>query len=102
MIFITFPTTSSPSFSTVIRSPSSLTRQVTPGGGTPMGTDPKTSVVNKYLQSWDAHNLFVLGASVFPQNAGYNPTGAVGALTYWAADAVVNKYLKNPGHLMKA
>lgn len=71
-------------------------------GGTPMGTDPKTSVVNKYLQSWDAHNLFVLGASVFPQNAGYNPTGAVGALTYWAADAVVNKYLKNPGHLMKA
>jgi gluconate 2-dehydrogenase alpha chain len=67
-----------------------------------MGTDPKTSVVNKYLQSWDAHNLFVLGASVFPQNAGYNPTGAVGALTYWAADAVVNKYLKNPGHLMKA
>lgn len=71
-------------------------------GGTPMGTDPSTSAVNRYLQSWDAHNLFVLGASVFPQNAGYNPTGAVGALSYWAADAVVNKYLKNPTHLMKA
>ncbi|EWY42442.1 GMC family oxidoreductase [Skermanella stibiiresistens SB22] len=71
-------------------------------GGTPMGTDPKTSVVNRYLQHWDAHNLFVLGASVFPQNAGYNPTGAVGALTYWVADAVVNKYLKNPNHLIKA
>ena len=27
-------------------------------------------------------NLFVMGASAFPQNAGYNPTGTVGALTY--------------------
>ena len=34
--------------------------------------------VNRYLQSWDAHNLFVLGASVFPQQHGYNPTGTVG------------------------
>ena len=38
-------------------------------GGTMTGTDPKTSVVNRYLQSWDADNLFVMGASVFPQNA---------------------------------
>ena len=38
------------------------------------GADPKTSVVNRYLQSWDADNLFVMGASVFPQNASYNPT----------------------------
>ena len=27
-----------------------------------------------------------MGASAFPQNAGYNPTGTVGALAYWAAD----------------
>ena len=47
-------------------------------GGTITGTDPKTSVVNRYLQSWDADNLFVMGASVFPQNASYNPTGIVG------------------------
>jgi hypothetical protein len=26
-------------------------------GGAIMGADPKTSVVNKYLQSWDLHNL---------------------------------------------
>jgi len=37
-------------------------------GGTIMGTDPSTSVVNKYLQAWDASNLFIMGASTFPQN----------------------------------
>ena len=68
-------------------------------GGTIMGTDPGNSVVNKYLQSWDAHNLFVIGANVFPHNAAYNPTGPVGALSYWAADAIKNRYLKNQGLL---
>jgi gluconate 2-dehydrogenase alpha chain len=53
--------------------------------------------VNKYLQVWDMPNVFVLGASAVPQNAGYNPTGTVGALTYYAADAIVSEYLKNPG-----
>lgn len=70
-------------------------------GGAAMGNDPNTSVVNRYLQSWDVSNLFVMGASVFPQNAGYNPTGTVGALTYWAADAIRNKYLKNRGPLVQ-
>jgi gluconate 2-dehydrogenase alpha chain len=69
-------------------------------GGAIMGTDPATSVVNRYLQSWDVPNLFVMGACAFPQNAGYNPTGTVGALTYWAADAIRTKYLKNPGQLI--
>ena len=40
-----------------------------------MGTDPRTSVVNRYLQNWDASNLFVMGGATFPQNPGYNPTG---------------------------
>jgi gluconate 2-dehydrogenase alpha chain len=65
-----------------------------------MGTDPKTTVVNRYLQAWDAHNLFVMGASVFPQNAGYNPTGTVGALAYWSANAITGRYLKSPGPLV--
>lgn len=70
-------------------------------GGAIMGADPKTSVVNRYLQCWDVPNVFVMGSSVFPQNAGYNPTGTVGALTYWAADAIRNKYMKNPGPLVQ-
>jgi len=68
-------------------------------GGAIMGTDPKTSVVNRYLQSWDVSNVFVMGSSAFPQNPGYNPTGTVGALTYWALDAIKSRYLKNPGPL---
>jgi gluconate 2-dehydrogenase alpha chain len=67
-----------------------------------MGDDPRTSVVNRYLQSWDVSNLFVMGSSVFPQNAGYNPTGTVGALTYWAAEAIKSRYLKQPGPLVSA
>ncbi|MDB5915842.1 MAG: family oxidoreductase [Massilia sp.] len=70
-------------------------------GGTVMGLDRATSVVNKYLQSWDVPNLFVIGASNFPQNATYNPTDTVGALAYFAAEAIVNRYLKNPGPLVQ-
>jgi gluconate 2-dehydrogenase alpha chain len=68
-------------------------------GGAIMGNDRSTSVVNRYLQSWDVPNVFVIGASAFPQNATYNPTGTVGALAYWAADAIVKQYLKRPGPL---
>jgi gluconate 2-dehydrogenase alpha chain len=71
-------------------------------GGTICGTDPRTSVVNKYLQSWDLHNLWVVGASCFPQNGGYNPTGTVGALSYWALDAMLNRYVKSPAPLVPA
>jgi gluconate 2-dehydrogenase alpha chain len=71
-------------------------------GGTVMGDNPKTSVVNRYSQSWDVSNVFVIGASNYPQNASWNPTGTLGALTYWTIDALKNKYLKNPGHLVSA
>lgn len=69
-------------------------------GGAIMGNDPKTSAVNRYLQSWDVPNVFVFGASAFPQNAHYNPTATVGALTYWALDAIKTKYLNKPGALL--
>jgi gluconate 2-dehydrogenase alpha chain len=70
-------------------------------GGAIMGTDPKSSAVNRYLQSWDVPNLFVMGAGAFPQNAGYNPTGTIGALTYWTAEAIRTRYLKSPGPLVQ-
>jgi gluconate 2-dehydrogenase alpha chain len=71
-------------------------------GGTVMGDNPNTSVVNRYSQSWDVSNVFVIGASNYPQNASWNPTGTLGALTYWTIDALKNKYLKNPGRLVSA
>ena len=71
-------------------------------GGAIMGTDPNTSALNRYLQSWDVPNLFVMGATAFPQNAGYNPTGTLAALAYWSAEAIRTQYLKNPGPLVHA
>ena len=67
-----------------------------------MGENPSNSSVNKYLQTWDVPNLFVVGASAFPQNPGYNPTGTACALAYKAADAIRNQYLKAPGALVQA
>ena len=69
-------------------------------GGTAMGTDPRTSVLNRYLQSWDVHNVFAVGSSVFPVGIGYNPTGLACALTYWSAKAIREQYLKDPRPLV--
>lgn len=68
-------------------------------GGVIMGDDPDTSAVNNYLQMWDADNVFVVGASAFAHNGGYNPTGTVGALAYRAAEGII-KYSKNGGQLV--
>jgi len=68
-------------------------------GGAVMGASPKDSAVNRYLQSWDVSNVFVVGASAFPHNSAYNPTGPVGALAYWTSDAIKNRYRKKPGPL---
>lgn len=70
-------------------------------GGAVMGMDPKTSVLNRFQQSWDVHNVFVCGASSFPNNAGYNPTGTIGALTLWTAKAIIDTYLKKRGPLVE-
>jgi gluconate 2-dehydrogenase alpha chain len=70
-------------------------------GGTRMGSDPKNSVVNRYGQSWDVPNLFVVGSSTFPsQGCGFNPTLTIQALAYMSADAIVNRYKKSPGALL--
>jgi gluconate 2-dehydrogenase alpha chain len=69
-------------------------------GGTRMGSDPKNSVVNRYGQSWDIPNLFVIGSSTFPSMSGFNPTLTIQALAYMGADAIVNRYRKNPGALL--
>jgi gluconate 2-dehydrogenase alpha chain len=68
-------------------------------GGTRMGNDPKTSVVNRYGQSWDIPNLFIVGSSTFPTMSGFNPTLTIQALAYMSADAIVNRYRNAPGPL---
>ena len=69
-------------------------------GGAVMGSDPSTSVVNKYLQSWDVSNLFVVGGSAFPQNPANGPTETIGMLACWAADAIKDSYVRSPGALV--
>ena len=69
-------------------------------GGNAMGVDPTKSVVNRYLQAHNVHNLFVMGAGAFPQNLQYNPTGMVGGLAYWAAHALRTDYLRQPRSLV--
>ncbi|MDO8211165.1 GMC family oxidoreductase [Conexibacter sp. CPCC 206217] len=49
-------------------------------GGTRMGDDPATSVVDRHGFAHEVPNLGVLGASVFPTAGGHNPTLTVQAL----------------------
>jgi gluconate 2-dehydrogenase alpha chain len=69
-------------------------------GGAVMGASPESSVVNRFLQHWDLPDLWVIGASAFPQNPSHNPTLTAIAITTWAADALIDRYLKHPGHLI--
>ncbi len=64
-------------------------------GGTVMGVDPRSSVVSPHLQHWDAENLFVVGASVYTHNSGYNPTGPLAALALRLGDDLV-RYVERP------
>lgn len=66
-------------------------------GGTTTGKSPEESVLNPWQQHWGVSNLFVLGASTFPQNASGNPTLTILAQTLRVADAIVERYLKDPG-----
>ncbi|HEV3200242.1 MAG TPA: GMC family oxidoreductase, partial [Bryobacteraceae bacterium] len=68
-------------------------------GGAIAGASPETSVVNPWMQHWRVPNLWVIGASAFPQNSSGNPTMTILAMAYRAADAIVNRYLKHPGAL---
>ena len=51
-----------------------------------MGTNPKTSVVNRDLRAHDHPNLYLLGSGVFPTGGTANPTLTIAALALRAAD----------------
>jgi gluconate 2-dehydrogenase alpha chain len=67
-------------------------------GGAIMGASPQSSVVNPYLQHWQMSNVWVVGGSALPQGEEHL-TMTVAALTYRAADAFIDRYLKRPGAL---
>jgi len=59
-----------------------------------MGRDPKTSVLNKHNQVWDAPNVFVTDGSAMTSAACVNPSLTYMALTARAADFAVNELTK--------
>jgi len=59
-----------------------------------MGNDPKTSVLNKHNQVWDAMNVFVTDGACMTSASCVNPSLTYMAMTARAADYAVNE-LKN-------
>jgi choline dehydrogenase-like flavoprotein len=57
-----------------------------------MGEDGKRSVLNKFNQSWDVKNLFVVDGAAFVTSANQNPTLTILALTMRACDYIVDQY----------
>ena len=56
-----------------------------------MGRDPKSSVLNKHNQVWDAPNVFVTDGACMVSTACQNPSLSYMALTARAADHAVNE-----------
>jgi choline dehydrogenase-like flavoprotein len=62
-----------------------------------MGADPETSVVNKWQQSWDVPNLFVVDGSVLATGGTVNPTPTISALALRAATHIRDNFRELSG-----
>ncbi len=76
---------------TILRPPGLCIHEI---GTARMGDDPKTSVLNKYNQSWDVKNLFVTDGAAFVSSGCQNPTLTMMALTVRACDYLAEEYKK--------
>jgi len=60
-------------------------------GGTRMGHDPSTSVVDSFCRSHDIPNLYICSNSVFVTSGGANPTETVMAIAARTADHIIEE-----------
>jgi len=60
-------------------------------GGCRMGSDPATSVVDKFGRTHDVANLFVMDGSVFPTQGSANPGLTIQALAARTADYLISQ-----------
>lgn len=60
-------------------------------GGTRMGVDPTSSVVDPFGFAHEVPNLVITGASTFPTSGGVNPTETVEALTLRTVDRLLER-----------
>lgn len=63
-------------------------------GGTIMGAEARSSVVNRWSQTWDVPNLFLTDGAPFASNADKNPTLTIMALAWRTADHIVDRLRK--------
>jgi len=56
-----------------------------------MGSDPQSSVVDKWCRSHEVPNLWITDGSVFPTAGGYNPTLTILANAYRVADRFIDE-----------
>jgi len=61
-------------------------------GGTRMGTNPETNVLNEWGMSHEVPNLGILGGSVMGTSGAHNPTHTVQALAWRTAEHVVKNW----------
>ncbi len=61
-------------------------------GGTRMGDNPETNVVDRWGFSHEAPNLGILGASVMGTSGARNPTLTVQALAWRTADHLISEW----------
>jgi choline dehydrogenase-like flavoprotein len=57
-----------------------------------MGSDPKSSVLNRYSQTHDHDNLFVVDTSSFVTFPGHNPSLTAQALAYFSSDYIKREW----------
>jgi glucoside 3-dehydrogenase (cytochrome c) catalytic subunit len=57
-----------------------------------MGADPKTSILNKWNQSWDVKNVFVTDGACFVSQGCQNPTLTMMAITARACDYIADEF----------
>lgn len=57
-----------------------------------MGHSPEDSVLNKYNQTWDLPNLFVVDGSSLTTGGAVNPTSTIGALAVRCGDYIIHEF----------
>ena len=63
-------------------------------GGAMMGNDAKTSVTNRWSQTWDVKNVFLADGAPFASTADKNPTLTIMALAWRMADHLMDELKK--------
>jgi len=61
-------------------------------GGTKMGSDPESSVVDRHSLAHDTPHLAIMGGSTFVNTTGYNPTETIQAIAWYGAEHIAQNF----------